>query len=228
MEQVEKKPFQERTAYPFIFMVGLTVFFVAILGILFHTSEQKIQAQQVLIYQTQMVNIFADSISTLTHIDKANLISKEHIPRTYATYFKKETQPTVYYRVETPGHFLGYCFDITGSGLWGTMHAFIGTTPDLNHIVNFSIYSQQETPGLGARVSEDWYKKQFANKKLRINDKVMFYTLVPEGATTDSNTVQQITGATITSLSVSKMLQKEMDRIIPLIHPKQQIHSLNK
>jgi Na+-transporting NADH:ubiquinone oxidoreductase subunit C len=221
----EKKPFQERTAYPFFFMVALTVFFVAILGLLFHSSEQKIKDQQILAYQTQLVNIFADSLAAVTKIDKSTLTDLKNIPNTYKTYFKKETQPILYYRVETPGKLLGYCFDISGSGLWGTMNAFVGMTPDLNRIVNFTIYQQQETPGLGARVSENWFKKQFADKLLRVNGKILYYALVPEGASPGDSEIRQITGATITSSSVSKMLQKEMTRIIPLIQA--QSHSIN-
>jgi Na+-transporting NADH:ubiquinone oxidoreductase subunit C len=217
----EKIPFQERAIYPLIFMVFITVVFVAILGFLFHSSEQTIKDQQMLAYQTQLVNIFADSISVVTHIDKVTLTNSSNIPKTFQTFYKKETTPFTYYRVETANHFFGFCFDITGSGLWGTMNGFVGMTPDLNRIVNFSIYQQQETPGLGARVSETWFKKQFNNKILRINNKILTYALVPEEGSPGSSEIRQITGATITSSSVSKMLQNEMSRIIPLIEKQQ-------
>jgi Na+-transporting NADH:ubiquinone oxidoreductase subunit C len=224
----EVKPLQERTAYPFFFMVILTAIFVAILGVLFHSSEQKIKDQQILAYQTQMISIFADSIATITKVDRAKMVDPANVPITFKTYFKKETEPLTYYRVETRDHFLGYCFDITGSGLWGTMKAFVGMTPDLNRIVNFTIYQQQETPGLGARVSEDWFKAQFKNKVLRLKNNIVRYTLVPEGATPGAAEIRQITGATITSSSVTKMLQNEMNRIIPLIESKQHTISLKK
>jgi Na+-transporting NADH:ubiquinone oxidoreductase subunit C len=218
----EKIAFQDKRFYPLLFMILLTAIFVAILGILFHSSEQKIKAQQVLAKQTQQVNIFADSIAAITKIDRNTLTAQSNIPKTFQTYYKEETKPFTYYRVETPGHFIGFCFNITGSGLWGTMDAFVGTSPDMNRIINFSIYQQQETPGLGARVTETWYKKQFSSKLLRSKNQVIMYTLVPEGATPGPTEIRQITGATITSSSVSKMLQKEMSRIIPLIEKQQQ------
>ncbi|HNX01545.1 MAG TPA: FMN-binding protein [Candidatus Cloacimonadota bacterium] len=213
----EKIPIQERKLYPFFFMVFLTAIFVAILGLLFHSSEQKIKDQEVLAYQTQMVNIFADTLSTVIHVNKEELLSPTKVAQAFSTYYKKSTKPLTYYTVEANGMLLGYCFDISGSGLWGTMNGFVGMTPDLNRIVNFTIYQQQETPGLGARVSESWFKKQFHDKILRLNGKVLTYSLVPEEATPATQEIKQITGATITSSSVSKMLFNEMNRIIPLI-----------
>jgi Na+-translocating ferredoxin:NAD+ oxidoreductase RnfG subunit len=64
-----------------------------------------------------------------------------------------------------------------------------------------------ETPGLGARVTEPWFRNQFARKPLITNNSFTSFSLVPEGGQPSSTQVRQITGATITSSSTLKIIQ---------------------
>src|SRR6056297_273771 len=57
-----------------------------------------------------------------------------------------------------------YVFIVTGSGLWGKIRAAIGLKSDLKTMTGIEFLKQNETPGLGARITETWFKEQFENK----------------------------------------------------------------
>jgi Na+-transporting NADH:ubiquinone oxidoreductase subunit C len=196
-------------------MFVITVVFVGVLALLFHSTDAKIEHNRLVSTHNLLISLFADTLSTVTKIPKQTLLEPASTEKIYHTYFQEIQKPLPHMQVVANNKVLGYVFDITGSGLWGTMQGFVGLTPDLKKIVNFVIYQQVETPGLGARISEMWFRNQFAGKTLEENGKFAPYTLVPEGAKAGPDEIRQITGATITSSSVIKMLQKEMQRIIP-------------
>ena len=115
-----------------------------------------------------------------------------------------------YYVAVKDSNSLGYCFPISGSGLWGTINALLAVTPDFKEIINIEIVSQNETPGLGGRITEDWYKKQFQGKILIVNDEVRLFKMIPENEKVGIGEVSQITGATASSKAVVDMIYKNV------------------
>lgn len=85
-----------------------------------------------------------------------------------------------------------YILPMQGPGLWGTISIMVGLEEDLATFSGLAIVSQNETPGLGGRIEEPWFTKQFQGKKSP-------FTLVNEGTAQESNEVDAITGATRTS-----------------------------
>jgi Na+-transporting NADH:ubiquinone oxidoreductase subunit C len=82
-----------------------------------------------------------------------------------------------------------------GAGLWGTITATVGVSSDLGSVAGFTIVDQSETPGLGGRITEQWFMDQFKGKKSPL-------TTVPEGNQTGENQFQAITGATYSTNAV--------------------------
>lgn len=94
----------------------------------------------------------------------------------------------------------GYVFVRSGAGLWGTITAAIGMDRALEQFTGVAFISQNETPGLGARITEPWFCEQVAGKTGGL-------TLVPEGTQApEPHKLDAITGATITSTAVCDML----------------------
>jgi|GEM_PF-597435 len=89
---------------------------------------------------------------------------------------------------------LGYMYYVTGQG-WSTFRLAVGVDPATQQIVGVRVLEHQETPGLGARITEDWFLAQFAGKAL--SD--------PFRAGED---VQAITGATISTRGVSQTVSQ--------------------
>ncbi len=54
----------------------------------------------------------------------------------------------------------------TGSGLWGSITAIVAADAKTERIRGIEILDQQETPGLGGRIDESWFKEQFKGEKV--------------------------------------------------------------
>lgn len=106
----------------------------------------------------------------------------------------------------------GYAFPVGGPGFWGPISGLVAVDPNALSILGIAFYKHSETPGLGARMTEDWFRNQF--KGLRLfpieGDKKIFY-LKPEGTAKAENELDAITGATGTSRAVQAFLNNELD-----------------
>ena len=54
----------------------------------------------------------------------------------------------------------------TGPGLWGSITAIVAADAMGERIRGLEILDQQETPGLGGRIDEAWFKEQFRGEKV--------------------------------------------------------------
>lgn len=209
-----KTPFSETLFYPILFMALVSVVFVGILALMFRTSEAKIEAHRKDSYQRLVLQLCAQDIATATGK------SVEEVTADYPEAFEKyivldnSIPQRTSFKVMVGDTLLARCMDIGGKGLWGTMRALVTISNDLSQIKDFAIYEQMETPGLGARIEEEWYRTQFRGKRMIENGKTLSFELIPEDQVpTTDNQLRKVTGATITSNSVIKMLTSEL-RII--------------
>jgi len=92
-------------------------------------------------------------------------------------------------------------FEFYGPGLWGPISGIVCLEKDLKTIRNIKITHQEETPGLGGRIAEKPYLKQFVGKS--IFPKLIF---MPEGHAAGANEVDAITGATGSSRAFEKLI----------------------
>ncbi len=88
-----------------------------------------------------------------------------------------------------------------GAGLWGTIEAVIGFKNDLKTLTGIDFTRQNETPGLGGRITEPWFRDQFKEKH---GD----FSMKPEGEPTEEDEFDAITGATITSIAVQTIVNR--------------------
>ncbi|MDX1358231.1 MAG: FMN-binding protein, partial [Clostridia bacterium] len=107
---------------------------------------------------------------------------------------EKDLDGMKYYLIDTD---LGtaYAIPFEGAGLWGTIRGYIGVSSDFKLIKGLAFTEQNETPGLGGRIEEDWYKAQFKG--------TMLSGSLSYGEETG---LDAITGATSTSNAVLKIL----------------------
>lgn len=101
-----------------------------------------------------------------------------------------------------------YAFEISGPGFWGPIFGWLAVDAKLENIVGITFTRHSETPGLGGRIDEPWFRKQFVGKRTAA------LRLVPEGAEKGPNDVDAITGATRTSQSVEKLLNADLKRFL--------------
>lgn len=217
----QSPPLNERPWYPIFFMLIVSIIFIGLLALFYRSNEPRIKQAQERAFRSQILSLFAEEIGSVTGMTETELLSAEELEQNF-TRFIQPVHLTDdlhdYYLLVVDGTLFGYCFDITGKGLWGTMRALVAMKPDLTTVINLSVYDQMETPGLGARITEQKFRDQFARKILYDNDEPIALSLVPEDALSPAPTeIRQVTGATITSRSVLDMLYKELTLIRNLV-----------
>jgi Na+-transporting NADH:ubiquinone oxidoreductase subunit C len=101
----------------------------------------------------------------------------------------------------------GIAVPFTGSGLWGTIRGFLAVSSDFTRITGIVFTEQQETPGLGGRIDELQYKEQFRGVPIT-GAKIVY------GMNGDKE-IDAVTGATITSNSVLRIVNGVVDDTLP-------------
>ncbi len=103
-------------------------------------------------------------------------------------------------------------FEVSGPGLWGPISGIISLERDLKTIRKIKITHQEETPGLGSRISESAYLQQFKNKE--ILPKIIF---MPEGRAAGKNEVDAITGATGSSRAFERLINTNIEKYLAIL-----------
>lgn len=108
---------------------------------------------------------------------------------------------------------VGLAFRVIGSGFQGKIVMMVGVTPDFKQLTGIKVLEQVETPGLGTKIVEDpsqktnqfWFSDQF--KGLELQPEI---ALVKNRKPTRDNEIQAITGATISSRAVVRILNDQI------------------
>lgn len=126
------------------------------------------------------------------------------------------------YIVEKDGE-KSYIFPMMGVGLWGPVWGNIALQEDLNTIIGVTFGHKGETPGLGAEITTKMFTNQFIGKQIfDSNGEFTSILVVKGGAKTlpqnrQIHAVDAISGGTITSNSVSDMIDNVISSYIPYI-----------
>ena len=102
--------------------------------------------------------------------------------------------------------------EFNGSGLWGNINGILAVNGDFTRVVGMEIINHNETPGLGGRIDEPWFKEQLRGEK--IVDGTVRVGSAGDGDTDhDNGMIDAVTGASRTSDSVEVILSKELSVI---------------
>lgn len=120
-------------------------------------------------------------------------------------------QIVLYEAIRTDGQRAGYAFEARGIGYQGDIRLIVGVKPDLKEMVGLSVMPTNETPGLGKRIEEGEFREQFVG--LDVSAKV---DLV-KGERQAKNEISAISGATVSSRAVVRILNKQMAEMRQLL-----------
>ena len=101
----------------------------------------------------------------------------------------------------------------SGAGLWGTITGILAIEEDLSRIVGLEIISHNETPGLGGRIDENWFKEQFRNETIIDGTLIVRKGSGGEDSDSANSTVDGITGASQTSKSIEKIVNSQLMQV---------------
>jgi Na+-transporting NADH:ubiquinone oxidoreductase subunit C len=132
----------------------------------------------------------------------------------------KEILPLI--KVKAKNGDTNYVLPLRGKGLWGPIWGFIAVKSD-GKTVNGAVFDHKsETPGLGAEISTLKFMAQFEGKLL-FDDQGNFSSIkVVKGGVANSNIqppygVDAVSGGTITSKGLEKMLEDCIIKYVPYL-----------
>ena len=100
-----------------------------------------------------------------------------------------------------------YILPMRGAGLWGPIWGYLAVEADGSTIYGSEFGHAGETPGLGAEIVEPAFRNQFTGKELfKEGDFRSIAVVKPGKSITNRDYVDGISGGTITSQGVDKML----------------------
>lgn len=104
-------------------------------------------------------------------------------------------------------------YPFSGSGLWGTVEGVLAVNNSVDRIVGLELVRHSETPGLGGRIDEDWFKDQFRGEYIPLEG--IQVNKGTGGADRDpgNGEVDGITGASLTSQSIEVMVNQAIAAI---------------
>ena len=186
--------------FPVVFMVLLTVVYTAILAFINESTTDIIKEQENLRIKRSV--LFVLNLPVSDDDEAVKTLYNEKIS-------EKETGDRIVYIYSEGGVVSGYAFAFTGTGLWGTISGYIGTAPDFSSLSGVDFISHSETPGLGGRIDEEWFKDQFRGIKINGDKTVIFKPA-------DGGNADAVTGATLTSDSVRNMINDFVPELIEI------------
>jgi len=198
----KKKKNSKPIVYPVVFMIVLTVIFTGALAAINEATIDIIAKQEAL--RVKQTILYVLNLADTT--DEAIIESK------FDSYVQeKEVDGQIVYIGQKDGQVLGYSFRVYGPGLWGSMVGYAAVNSDFSEILGVSFVSHSETPGLGGRIDEAWFKEQFRGIPVNQDQPPITFRPKPDG------NADAITGATLTSEAVLVMLNQDILEFINTI-----------
>lgn len=103
-----------------------------------------------------------------------------------------------------------YVLSASGKGLWDDVWGYLGFNADGTSISGTVFDHKGETPGLGTKITEDWFQDQFIGKTISENDTYAPIQILKPGKDKNNHQVDGISGATFTGVGVDEMLERNL------------------
>ena len=127
-----------------------------------------------------------------------------------ATNYKKieDVNFEVYEVFDDSSNSLGYALPYEGNGFQGNIRLIIGVNKEADKVLGLEVLEQVETPGLGTKVTETPFTDQFKN--LIVTPEIKSVKGVEPQ---NPNEVQAITGATISSKAIVRIVNEGIKKL---------------
>ena len=110
------------------------------------------------------------------------------------------------YLIKESGKLTSLVLPVSGYGLWSTLYGFLTLDIDTRTVKGLGFYEHAETAGLGAEVDNPRWKAQWPGKVVLDEQYVPIVSVEKGGNAKGSSSVDALSGATITSRGVEKMI----------------------
>lgn len=185
----------KQRVFTVVFMFLVSAFFIGILSFVYLFTKSTVVRNESLFLKRSVLYTAQIEVSDLP-------VEIERVYKEKVKEIKDSKGIVQYYSVVADNDTTVAVFQSSGQGLWGVIKGHVGLKNDLETIAGIDFTVQTETPGLGARITEQWFKEQFRGKKGELKR-------VPEGTKSGKeDEFDAITGATVTSKAVESMINE--------------------
>jgi Na+-transporting NADH:ubiquinone oxidoreductase subunit C len=203
----------KKRLFSIAYMFGLTFFFTALVSGIYEVNEERIAINE----QIKLQRIVLEVLGIKPQPGSADRRVREIFERRIKVDGK---EGRILYRgfTEDGKNLVGYAFPLYGPGFWGPIYGMMGVDHQLEKVIGVAFYRHSETPGLGGRITEAWFKDQFAGKWLLPRGKEgKYFSLVSPGTAQIEGDLDAITGATGTSRGVERLVNENVRDYLPWI-----------
>ncbi|MBA7467636.1 MAG: FMN-binding protein [Spirochaeta sp.] len=202
-----KSQFWKERIFPVVFMVAVTVVFISVVSGIYLSTREMIKLNESLFLKRAV--LYAADITVPGQGEAADQVYRSRVRERLGSEGLID-----HFEILEDNEIRGYVVFAGGPGLWGKIEAVIGFTETRDQLTGVEFIKQNETPGLGARIAEEWFKVQFRGKKGP-------FVLVPEGTAVAERELDAITGATWTSNFVLDIINQSLEDVKEGEWPKQ-------
>jgi Na+-transporting NADH:ubiquinone oxidoreductase subunit C len=193
----------------FVFALVLSLLCSSILAFVSAVCQPRYQENRIFearVNTLQVLGLHPGEGATREEVDKAYSENIKELEMSAKTPEGGETTLPVFVN-EKSGVLQGVAFPISGKGLWGPIRGMAALKGDLKTIMGARFFDHQETPGLGAEIDKPWFYEQWSDRPAVDDEGRVVIRVVGPKASTGPNEIDGISGASITSQAITKIMQ---------------------
>lgn len=192
---------REKRWFPILYMFIVTAFFSAIVIGFTRATEAKVAANQRFAFERAVLQVLPGMYDQET--------SQSVLHQRFVEQLKEPGDETEgAYVLQEDGSVQAYALPFSGQGFWAPIRGVIGIDADAETIIGISFYEQNETPGLGARITEPEFREQFDALEMQTGGRVL--EMKRPGEPLNAGQFHAVTGATQTSTRLEKMINNAL------------------
>jgi len=211
-------------AYVLAFTAAISAVFTAAIMTLHQATADRVARNEALRGQKALVEVFglgdpeamtAERVGEVvaSRIERGETITDPQTGReieVIRAYDRDRTDPAA--------RLVGIAFPVSGMGFWEPIRGLLAVTPDLNTVIGIVFLRHGETPGLGARIEEEAFRRPWEGLNVSSPAQGRRYVYVGGGEPSGPGDPRQgrhvdaITGATQTSLAVERFVNASIRR----------------
>ncbi|RPJ03931.1 MAG: FMN-binding protein [Spirochaetaceae bacterium] len=192
-------------AYTIMFTTIISFVFVAVLAAAYYSMKPLITTN-------------ADSFKMRAILNAMNIPYKDNTDA--VAVFRKSVKT---FLLKDVSHYSAFKNEVqilamekTGDGLWGKITLVVAVDPLNRKLAGIDVISHSETPGLGGRIDEAWFKAQYQDEAIPGNNVI---AMRPPGTGDLDKTnggVDAITGASRTSEAMHSIVDRAIADLISI------------
>lgn len=202
---------RQKTWFPVVYMFAATAFFGSIVIGFTQATSKRVEANEKLAFEKAVLAVLPSLYDEKEKVSGLEL---------HKRFTEKVSMPDEHsggaYTMKEGGRIVAYALPISGQGFWAPIKGIIGIKADKKTVTGIYFYQQNETPGLGAEITQLPFRQQFQGKIISTGENPL--SIARPEATLDQSSVHAVTGATQTSTRLEIIINnclKEWQKKLP-------------